>query len=102
MIKPLFGALFPILGSDKTSKNLNQVLILWKSSFKSMMLIPRRTGSQLVKWMIGKELADSRAEYKETNLVKWLARKMYRSCKIMYKEMTKNHFKESQTLAATF
>ena len=90
MIKPLFGALFPTLEGDKTNKTLNQVLVLWKMSFKSMMLIPKRTGSQLIEWMIGKELVDLCAEYKETSLAKWISRKLYQPYDTIYKGIVLN------------
>jgi len=90
MIKPLFGALFPILEGDKTKMALNQVLVLWKSSFKSMMLIPRRTRSQMVDWMIGKELVDLCVEYKESSLAKWIARKTFKSDIISYHNSVMN------------
>jgi len=59
-------------------------------SFKSMMLIPKRTGSQLVEWMIGKELVDLCAEYKETNLAKWISRKLYQPYDTIYKGIVLN------------
>jgi len=79
MIKPLFGAIFPLLDGDKTKKTWNQVLILWKSSFKSMMLIPRRTPSDLVASMIGREVKDICDEFSESSSAKWIARKLYKT-----------------------
>ena len=79
MIKPLFGALFPLLGVAQTKRALNQCLVLWKSTFKSMMLLPRRTPSILVSWMIGKELMEICNEYEKSSSIKWTARKLFKS-----------------------
>lgn len=75
MIQPLFGALFPIVDGDKTKKAQSQALVLWRSTFKSMMLIPKRTNSQIISWMIGKEFEDLCIGFAEISTLKWKTRK---------------------------
>ncbi len=75
MIRPLFAALFPLMDGDPTAATWNQVLMLWKGTFKRMMLIPKRTSTELINWMIGKELYQMCKEMSKSSTAKWVTRK---------------------------
>ncbi len=63
MVRPLFGAVLPILDGDKTKRAKNKVLALWRKTFKGIMLLPARTPTILVNKMMGKGIMDICYDY---------------------------------------
>ena len=58
MICPLFNALLVFLYFEKSEAYHQQMLRLWRQSFKKFMLIPKSTSSDLVDEMIGIDLIE--------------------------------------------
>jgi hypothetical protein len=74
MVYPLFNAIWAFLYFEKANSYRQQVLRLWRQTFKRFMMIPKSTNSELVDEMIGIDLVELITLNVENAAKKWEGR----------------------------
>ena len=74
MICPLFNALLVLLYFEKSESHHQQMLRLWRKTFKEFMMIPKSTSTALIDEMIGIDLIELITLNTQNSAIKWKAR----------------------------
>jgi len=74
MISPLFNATMALLSAEPTKTGTNNVVLLWRKSFKQFMMLPKRTSTALVNEMMNKDIVHLSKIELLNNIIKWHSR----------------------------
>ena len=78
MVAPLFNAALTLLKYEPSKAQQENLVRLWRCTFKQFMMISKRTSTNLIDEMIQKKLKEIADAENERSKIQWEARKDYR------------------------
>ena len=93
MIYPLFNALLALLYFEKSEFYHQQMLRLWRQTFKRFMLVPKSTNSELVDEMLGIDLIELITLNAQNSARKWNARCYRKRPDLLHRTESKDYLK---------
>lgn len=77
MVAPLFNAALTLLKYEPSKAQQENLVRLWRCTFKQFMMISKRTSTNLVDEMIPKKLKEIANTENERSKIQWTASKNY-------------------------
>jgi hypothetical protein len=93
MVYPLFNGVLGLLQFEYAKSNNENLLRLWRYTFKKFLMIPQNTNTELVDDMIGITIDQLRCLNTEASLYKWKARREKTELVVIEKPEFKDYLK---------